>query len=266
MNKTIFMIAVALAATACSKRTDEPQTEPVQTAQPQTEISVYAAAVDNPSRPDSDRQRDGGRRPAEVLEFFGIAPGASVLEMFAGGGYYTELLASVVGDSGSVVAHMNETFMSFVGEEFAARHADNRLPNVEILMAENNELALEAGQFDAVTMTLNFHDLYWVAPERGWVQFDVAKLLTELHKGLKSGGTLGIIDHYAAAGSPSETGGTLHRIDPDVVIAAVEAAGFVLDGKSDLLRNMEDDHSKNVFDPDIRGKSDRFVLRFRKPE
>jgi len=201
-----------------------------------------------------------------VLEFFAIGVGDTVLEMFSSGGYYAELLAHVVGENGTVVAQMNETYIGFAGDEFTARHADNRLPNTEILMAENNEMALAAGRFDAVTMVLNFHDLYWVSDERGWTKFDVPAFLAEIYKGLKPGGTFGIVDHYAETGSPSESGGTVHRIDPAIVVTEVEAAGFVLDGESDLLRSADDDHSKIVFDPAVRGKTDRFVLRFRKPE
>ena len=201
-----------------------------------------------------------------MLAFIGVEPGDAVLELFAGGGYYTELLARVVGADGSVVAHMNTPLINFAGDEFPARHADNRLPNVEILMAENNALVLDADQFDVATIVLNYHDLYWTSEQYGWEAIDVPIFLAELFKGIKPGGTLGVVDHYAEPGSPPETGGTLHRIDPAIVIADLEAAGFVLEGQSDALRNADDDHSKNVFDPDIRGKTDRFILRFTKPE
>ena len=161
---------------------------------------------------------------------------------------------------------MNTPMLGFVEEEFTARHAENRLANVSILMAENNELELESGMYDAMLMSLNYHDIYWVGLEYGWEKIDGPKLLAELFDGLKPGGILGIIDHYAEAGSPRETGGTLHRIDPSIVIAELEAAGFELVAKSDLLRNMDDDHSRSVFDTSIRGKTDRFVLRFTKPK
>jgi predicted methyltransferase len=220
----------------------------------------------NPSRPDADRERDAGRRPSEVLEFFGIQPGATVLDMFSGGGYYTEMLAHVVGDNGHVVSHTNQTILAFSGDEFELRHADNRLPNVEVLTAENNELDLEANRFDAVIMTLNYHDLYWESEEYKWARIEVENFLAELYEGMKPGATLGIVDHYAVAGAPSETGSTLHRIDSGIVISEVEAAGFVLDGESDLLRNLDDDRSKSVFDAEVRGKTDRFVMRFKKPE
>lgn len=226
--------------------------------------AVYATAIAKASRSDADRARDANRRPAEVLEFFGIAPGMTVLDLFSGGGYYAEILANVVGDDGMVVAQTNEAYLAYVGDEFNKRYAENRLPNVEILMAENNELGLTAGRFDAVMMVLSYHDLYFINPDQGWPKIDVRELLAELHKGLRPGGLLCVIDHYAAKGSPRETGGTLHRIDPAIVIAEIEAAGFTLDGKSDLLRNTADDHSKSVFDQSVRGRTDRFILRFRK--
>jgi predicted methyltransferase len=187
-----------------------------------------------------------------------------VLDLFSGGGY-TGIIANIVGESGQVVAHSNQAYLGLVGDEFKARHADNRLPNVEVLLAENNELKLDADRFDAVMMVLSYHDLFYAAPDRDWPKIDVDKLLAELSKGLKSGGLLCVIDHYAEVGAPRETGDTLHRIDRSILIAELEAAGFEPDGKSDLLRNMDDDHSKIVFDPDILGTTDRFILRFKKP-
>jgi predicted methyltransferase len=227
---------------------------------------VYTDALKSPSRLEADAARDDGRKPAEVLAFFGIGPDMVVLDMFSGGGYYAEIMSTVVGKDGRVVAHSNTAYLQYVGEEFKARHADDRLPNVDVLMAENNELALDANQFDAITMVLSFHDTYWINPEEGWPEFDRAKLHAELFASLKPGGVLGVVDHYAAAGSSSDTGGTVHRIDPAIAIADFEAAGFVLEAESDMLRNPEDDYSQGVFASGIRGKTDRFVLRFRKPE
>jgi predicted methyltransferase len=227
--------------------------------------SIYLAALADQSRPESDRGADPGRKPAEVLEFVGVKPGDHVLEMFAGGGYYTELLSLVVGDQGSVTAHMNTPMVGFVEDEFNARHANDRLANVLVLWAENNELSLEADQYDVATLILNYHDLYWESEQYGWVRVDVPVLLSELYKGLRPGAALGIVDHYAIAGSPADSAGELHRIDPAIVIADIEAAGFELTGRSDMLRNDSDDLSISVFDPSVRGQTDRFVLRFRKP-
>ncbi len=271
MKRIIALLTVAFVVTACSKPASEAEPAaaepaPAPAAAVEPEVSIYAAAIANEARPEEDLSSDAGRKPAAVLEHFGIQRGDVVLEMWAGGGYYTELLAHVVGESGKVVAHANTPILNFAGEQHAMRHADNRLPNTEVLLAENNELALEADSFDAATIVLNYHDLYWSSEEYGWVQIDVPALLAELYKGIKPGGVLGIVDHQAVSGSPSETGSTLHRIDSAIVIAELESVGFVLEGESDALANAEDDLTKSVFDPEIRGKTDRYVLRFRKPE
>lgn len=261
-------VVIALALGACGKPADEehhalPAAEEAP-ALPAT--SIYEDAVANPARPEADRARDEGRKPAEVLEFLGIAPGMTVLDMFSGGGYYTEILSYTVGNSGRILAHSNKAYLQFVGEEFENRYLGGRLGNVQVLMAENNELELEPDSLDAIMLVLSFHDLYYAAPEDGWPAIDVPAFLAELHSGLRTGGFVGIIDHYAADGAPSETGSTTHRIDPAIVIATMTEAGFVLDGQSDILRNPDDDYEKTVFDPELRGKTDRFVMRFRKPE
>ncbi len=271
MRKIIALLTLASVVAGCDRPASEAEPaasepEPAAAAVVEAEVSTYAAAVASKTRPEADRTSDAGRKPEAVLEFFGIQPGDIVLEMWAGGGYYTELLAHVVGESGKVVAHANTPILGFAGEAHTNRHVDNRLPNTEVLLAENNELALEANSVDAVTIILNYHDLYWSSEKYGWELIDVPAFLAELYKGIKPGGTLGIVDHQAVSGSPAETGNTLHRIDSAIVIAELEGAGFVLDGESNVLANPEDDHTKGVFDPAIRGKTDRYVLRFTKPE
>jgi predicted methyltransferase len=226
---------------------------------------IYATALANDARPAADVARDASRKPAEVLAFLGIEPGMSVLDMFSGGGYYSELLAYVVGEDGHVVAHSNKAYLQFVGEEFVARYAGGRLPNVDILMAENNKLKLDAKQFDAIFMGLSFHDTYWINPDMGWQAFDRGQLFATLFTALKPGGILGVTDHFAAKGSGATAVPELHRIEKSIVVADLEAAGFELEAESDVLRNPDDDHSKSVFAPEIRGQSDRFVLKFRKP-
>jgi len=227
---------------------------------------IYQDALNNTQRSEADVARDSGRKPAAVMRFIGIDAGMDVLDMYSGGGYYTELLANVVGADGSVTAHSNKAYISFSGEESAARYGNNRLPNTSVLMAENNELKLDSNRYDAVTMILAYHDIYFEDDEIGWPLTDGPKLLAELYQGMRPGAVLGIVDHNAAPGSPAQTGGTTHRIDIGIVIREVQAAGFVLDAQSDILRNDADDYDKSVFDPALRGKTDRFVLKFRKPD
>ena len=226
----------------------------------------YAAALAAPGRLAEDLEQDAWRKPAEVLAFFGVQPGMSVLDLYSGAGYFTELLAAVVGPTGRVVAHNNKAYLDGVGEELTRRFAEpQRLANVERLTAEDNELELEPGRFDFVLLSAVYHDVYYVNEANNWPKIDGPRLLAELFAGMKPGATLGLIDHAAAPGSPAETGGTLHRIDPELVKRDFAAAGFVLEAESDVLRNPADDLGKGVFDPAVRGKTDRFMLRFRRP-
>ena len=135
-------------------------------------MSIYEAAVANESRPEADRGRDANRKPGEVLEFIGVQPGMTVLDMFTGGGYYAEIIAHIVGSEGRVIAQSNQAYMNFgnVGEVFNARFGDGRLSNVETLMAENNELSLDADSIDVVMLVLSFHDLYLVDDANGWAR------------------------------------------------------------------------------------------------
>lgn len=223
------------------------------------------AALANPARPASDRARDKPRQSAAVLTFFRVAPGMTVLDLWSGGGYYTELLSYVVGASGSVVSHNNTPYLQFAKDDLAVRFAPGRLPNVERLLAENNQLALPAGRFDAVLMTNVYHDIYFVDEKEGWSRIDGPKLMAEVFRSLKPGGVLGVTDHAAVPGSPPETGGTLHRIDPALLKREITAAGFVLEAESEVLVNPGDDRTKSAFDPSVQGRTDQVVLRFRKP-
>lgn len=268
---TVISIGLVVILSGCGQQSaEQPAAEPAANADsgPMADAgpSIYEAAVASTARPEADRGRDAMRKPAEVLEFLGIEPGMTVLDMVTGGGYYAEIISSVVGDEGRVIAQSNEAYLGFVGDAFEQRFGSGRLTNVDVLMAENNELSLQADSLDAVMLVLSFHDLYHEDPENGWPRIDGPAFLAELKKGLKPGGILAVIDHYAAAGAPSETGDTLHRIDPAIVMEDMAAAGFVLDGESDMLRNPDDNLEMIVFAPDIRGKTDRFVMRYRKPE
>ncbi len=263
MRTTLGLLGVVLLA-ACNGNTD---TAPAgSSAGAPSGGSIYEAALAHAERSEADRARDEGRKPAEVLAFFAIEPGMRVLDLYSGGGYYSEILARLVGPSGSVNAHNNEAYLGFAGDEIKARYADGRLENVQRLMAENNELELDEASFDAITMILTYHDFYFEDANNGWPKIDAPAFLAELHGGLKPGGIVGLVDHRAPDGAPTTTGGTTHRIDPAIVIADMQAAGFVLEDETDLLRNPDDDLERNVFDPAVRGATDRFVLRFRKPE
>jgi predicted methyltransferase len=265
----LISVLAIVSVAGCGQDVAEPvamETEPGVVEATAPVVSVYEAALANELRPEADRTRDADRKPGEVLEFMGVEPGMAVLDMFSGGGWYAEVIAHVVGESGRVIAHSNVAYKGFVGDALEERFATGRVPQAEILMAENNHLELEADSLDAIMLVQSYHDLYHVDVEGGWELMDAPVFLAELMKGLKSGGVVAVIDHTAADGAPPETGDSLHRVDPALVIAGMEAAGFVLDGQSDILRNPDDDVSQIIFAPNIRGKTDRFVMRFKKPE
>lgn len=224
-------------------------------------------AIDNAvamsSRPEADRDRDVNRKPAAVLEFFGIAPGMQVLDIFAGGGYYSEILSHVVGSSGKVTLYNNGGWDGFVGSGVAERLDNNRLPNVESVVAEANATDFAANSFDAAIFVLGFHDLYYAS--EGWPAIDADAFLIDLYESMKPGGVVGIVDHAATLGVSVEVANTLHRIDPGMIHYAMVKAGFKFDGESDVLRNPNDDRIKPMSDETIRGRTDRVVYRFVKP-
>ena len=222
------------------------------------------SAIAAPMRPVADRERDATRKPAAVLRFMGVKPGQAIIDMFSGGGYYSEILSYAVGPTGHVTAHNNGAYLSFAKEALETRYVDNRLPNVGKLLAEANDLALEPGKYDLAWMALTYHDFYY--SNEGWPKVDVPHLLKVVYNGLKPGGVVALIDHRALAGSGHAVAQTLHRIDPAIVIKEMTTAGFVLDGESDLLANSNDPHDIPMWDPKIRGRTDRFVMRFKKPD
>lgn len=229
------------------------------------ESDHIAKALAHSDRFETDVALDEMRHPDAVLEFFGITPGMAVFDIFAGGGYYTEILHRVVGAEGRVVHYNNKPWADFVKKATDRRFADDRLAGVEQLVATPESLAGSTSEFDAAIFILGMHDIYYADPATGWVAIDKDKFIKGMHDLLKPGGMLGIIDHNAAAGTdPEIVGKSVHRIDPAILIADLEAAGFELEAQSDLLANAEDDKSTSVFLPENRFKTDRSLLRFRK--
>jgi predicted methyltransferase len=230
------------------------------------DAAAVAAAIASPDRPPADREQDERRKPEEILEFSGISPGMHVLDAFSAGGYYTELLARVVGPDGEVIAYNNPPYAKFAEKGIAARYAGNRLRNVRQVTSPIEALQIDAGSLDAAIFVMSYHDLYWRPADGSWPPTDPALLLSKLHAGLKPGGVILVQDHVASAGGDTAAVvDKLHRIDPAVVKRDFAAAGFVLDGESTVLAHPDDDHTTLVFDEKIRGKTDQFVFRFRKP-
>jgi len=222
---------------------------------------LIAAAVGNPNRLEASVVRDPLRKPAEIIKFMGIEPGMTVLDVIAITGYYTEILAGVVGDEGRVISHAFAAQGMDPDNPFAAHIRNSEhLSNVVPIYADFADLELKENTLDAVFLIQNFHDLYF---ER--FNIDVDAKLAMFRKALKPGGILAIIDHAAVDDAPSTSGNSLHRISPVLARQVLKDAGFILQAQSDILLNDTDDLSKMVFVPEVRGKTSRFVLRYSNP-
>ena len=227
-----------------------------------TKPAPYVAWLADPLRSDDMRKLDAGRMPGEVLAFAAVKPGQTVLDFFAGSGYYSLLLARAVGPKGMVFA------ANPPGENTpkAWEPLAGKVPQLHVMVAEIPQMQFAPRSLDLIFTNLNYHDLYWESEKYHFPRVEVPKVLAAWFTQLKTGGHVVIIDHTGpAGGDPREVADRLHRIDPDRVKADMAAAGFVLEAESQLLRRSEDDHSKLVFDPAVRGKTDRFILKFRRP-
>ena len=220
----------------------------------------YAATVADSHRSEANRKLDDSRLPAAVLDFAGFKRGDSVADFMAGGGYYTELLSRVVGPKGRVLAMEPDVFYDAkVWQPLTKSHA-----NVSTLVGPVAALQLAPRSLDGIMAHLVYHDLYWESDKYKFVRVDPAPIAANWFAALKPGGTLVIVDHVGPAGDPREVVEKLHRIDPARVKADMAAAGFELVAESDVLHRSDDPHTANVFDPSVRGKTDRFMMKFRR--
>lgn len=218
------------------------------------------AAIADSKRPAADIDRDSNRKPAEVIAFAGIKAGDKIADISPGGGYFTRIFSKVVGPSGKVYGVINAGMLAQrpqAGDAMKALAADTHYGNI-VFHAVDYEKLTAPEPLDVAWTSLNYHD------------FKNRPGLTEalnkaLFAALKSGGTYIVIDHAADKGSGGRDTNTLHRIDPELVKQEVQAAGFRFEGESNLLANASDKHATKVFEGDMRGKTDQFILKFKKP-
>jgi len=272
----------ALLALACDQTSSPPPKEPfpppavsasatapVASAAPVAAASsvpvspAVAAAVAASDRTEADRALDAGRKPDQVLSFFGIAPGMRVAEIAAGGGYTSELLARVVGPSGKVYGQNIKLFLErFAEKPWSERLAKPVMANVVRVDREvDDPLPPDAKNLDAVVSVLIYHDTVWLGANR-------ERMNKAIFDALKPGGVYGIVDHSGRDGTDATETETLHRIEEKVVKDEVLRAGFVLDAEANFLKNPADTRDWSAsprFAGERRGTSDRFVLRFKKP-
>lgn len=228
------------------------------------DIPAYAtAAVADAARPDADKARDADRKPAEMVAFAGIKPGDTVIDMLPGGGYFTRVFSKAVGPKGKVYAYVPEEMAKMratAADGVKAIAANAAFSNVLVLITPLNIIAAP-GSADVVWTSQNYHDLH--NPAFGG---NIAAVNNAVFSALKPGGAYIVLDHAAEKGSGVRDTNTLHRIDVEAVKKEVTAAGFVLEGESDALRHPADDHTAKVFESGVRGKTDQFVLKFKKPK
>jgi len=224
---------------------------------------LYTKAVADPARPAADTARDADRKPAEMLAFAHVKPGQTVVDYMPGKGYFTRLFSAAVGPKGAVYTETPQMMV-----DLYAKSGHPLPPSVSIEPGRGNvhDIIASGGSFhlpapaDLVWTSQNYHDVHIFAGAAGAAQLDKA-----VFDALKPGGFFVVLDHAGAPGLDDDGMKTLHRIDEALVKKEVLAAGFVLDGESKALANPADPHSANVFDASIRGHTDQFVLRFRKP-
>ncbi|MEO0883260.1 MAG: methyltransferase domain-containing protein [Pseudomonadota bacterium] len=225
----------------------------------------YAALVGHPDRPLDDFKDDAARKPADVLKFTGVGYGMTVIELAAGDGYHTELFSRAVGDKGTVYLQNPDNFHGFVEEAIEERLAENRLANVDVMISPFHDYPVADGSIDILAWFLGPHEL-WFTPdgEEEGILGDPEQAFYEIARVLKPDGVFVALDHVAAPGSPEATGGTTHRIDPDIIIRRAEAAGLQLIETSNIHANPNDDYSVSAIDPSVRRKTDRFLYKFAK--
>jgi predicted methyltransferase len=227
---------------------------------------TYQVAVANSARSDEARALDASRKPAETLAFLGLRPGMDAADLITGSGYWAQLMAAVVGPQGSVTAFEPNQFYP-AGEEKAKLDALLAAsPGVTLTRYPFEAFAPPANAYDFALINLNYHDLYWESEKYKIPRTDPAAFVRNLYAAMRPGGVVGVIDHVGPAGDTRAIVEKMHRIDPATVKADFERAGFVLEAKSDILANLADDHTLGVFNPAVRGKTDRFLYKFRKPK
>lgn len=222
------------------------------------------AALADPGRPADDRKDDAARKPTEVLAFAQLRAGDVVLEMEGGRGWYSDIISTAIGPAGKLIIQYPPEF-AYGDAAYKARVDAGRLKNATITKTHFDKLEAADASVNKVLWILGPHEV-WYAPPNTQGLGDPAKAFAEIVRVLKPGGEFIAMDHVAVAGTPAKTSAqTLHRIDPEHVLAAAKTAGLLYVEKSDILANPDDDRTKTPFTPDIRRHTDQFLFRFKKP-
>jgi predicted methyltransferase len=226
---------------------------------------IYDAAVHHAGRTDADIKRDALDHPADLLRLAGIKPGMHVADFLAADGYYSELVSYVVGPRGHVLLINDPSFDRWSNNGWQPRIANNRLPNVEYHRVDLNHVDLAPDSLDAILLVKVYHDLYWVDTDKAnWPDLNTAAALDQLTRALKPGGILLLVDHSAKPGTGKSDASALHRIDEAFARHDFESRGLKVVATSNVLRRPDDARDQISYKGAALGKTDRFVLVFRK--
>ena len=255
----LFILALVASLAACGSMKSD---SPAPAAKGGEAGNGLTAALASANRPAEDKARDADRKPAELMQFFGVKPGMTTVDIIALGGYVTEVLSVAVGPKGKVYAQNPPIALQLrdgmYAKQITERLAANRLKNVVRVDADLPASSqIPPGSVDVAITAMNYHDVRNRNPDDG------VAFLKAINTMLKPGGVLGVTDHV---GNDGANNAQLHRIPKHFLLDDAKAAGFVVDGESDILAHAADDHTKMVFDPTLRGKTDQFVVRLRKPK
>ncbi len=222
------------------------------------------AAIADSKRPSSEIDQDVSRKPESVLKFVGVKPNDHVIDLVPGGGYYTRLFSKIVGSKGVVYSVTpNELLQKFPKAMEAPNAIANSGDYKNVVVLQQPAVPLTVPQpVDVVFTSMNYHDYH--NPLFG--SPDMAEFNKSVFNALKPGGVFVVLDHAATAGSGLDATNTLHRIDPAAAKKEIMAAGFEFVGESKALNNSNDDHTLSVFDKSLRGNTDRFIYKFRRPK
>lgn len=229
-----------------------------------------AELLNHPNRTEQDKVRDDDRKPAKIMKFAEVGKGKTILDIYAGGGWYSELFSLAAGSEGKVYAHNDHLTWRFGQKQMLARTKDRRLSNLNrIEPLEIQDIALPDASVDVAFMGINYHDLYFISRIRHNKKetmrsevVDYKKAMGNIKRMLKPDGILIITDHRALPGSGYQAANDLHRIDPNIVKHELATVGFTLTEQGFYLQNPNDDLSQSVFTPELRGKTDRFIFKF----
>ena len=225
----------------------------------------FAFGTAQAERSAADLERDARDQPQAIMQFAGVSTGMQIADLFGRGGYYSELLAEAVGESGHVLLYNNPAYAAYGRDALTQRFANGTPKQIAQRVAAVEDMGLGQARFDRAFLVMSLHDVYWVNEKEGWPAIDRDLFLRQVVAALKPGGALLVVDHRAPDGFDISQVDALHRIDPAFVQAELERHGLKLEKTSNLLQQAGDDRSLNVFNPQVRGKTDRFVHLYRKP-